>query len=647
MNKRKGLALTLIFMIVCLMVPFAVNAAAPQTAAEPPSREISAAGEGSISVPVPEKVQIIQTSQGALQFDYDSTLPGAANRAAFVEAVLDMQAPHLLLILAGGQWYDVNGITLREAVEEGKIVELPEDPADLTFDPGAYETLNIILDGQPVEVRKYTVTYVANPIEMQQSSSGGGFPWGGTPAPFDPYGYQKMIIYVPQSAYSNTETAVILNVNNAGWMTSAVGTSVTDGGAYVSGSNTDATGAALAAGYVVVNAGTRSRGALGADGSWPGKAPAVVVDAKAAIRYLRLNDAAIPGSSEKIIITGTSGGGGLSVAVAASGNSADYYPYLQEIGAAGFDAGGSSTLRDDVYATVAYCPITDLGNADIAYEWQYGFLRTEANGTPADQIAAAAELAARYPTYVASLGLETETGAPLTAEGIREAIVDFVTRDIEEAIAGETAGVGIPALGENFTFPGFSFGDFVVPDTVAENDWLEVQNGAITFFDYDKYLTFVSKCSALKGVPSFDSTAVTGTTALSGENSLFGSKEVEYANFAQWSWDNNQIPGDGSGPDDTGKTWDQYITGSELEKQIKMVSPLPYLGKDDADAAPFWYVRHGMRDRDTAFAVELLLYYGVYNDSSVKDLNFELAWLEGHGGNYDVQEAYAWVADIL
>jgi hypothetical protein len=152
-----------------------------------------------------------------------------------------------------------------------------------------------------------------------------------------------------------------------------------DGAEYSSTSDTDPIGAALKAGYVVVSAGTRSRSALAENNSFAGKAPAPVVDAKAVIRYLRLNDAVMPGSAERIVITGTSGGGALSAAVAASGNNTDYYPYLAEIGAAGIDAQGNSTLGDDVFATIAYCPITDLGHADLAYEWQFNTVRTAEN----------------------------------------------------------------------------------------------------------------------------------------------------------------------------------------------------------------------------------------------------------------------------
>ena len=63
--------------------------------------------------------------------------------------------------------------------------------------------------------------------------------------------------------------------------------------------------------------------------------------AKAIVRCLRLNDDVIPGSAERIVITCTSGGGALSAAVASSGNNADCYPYLAEIGAAGLDAEAS------------------------------------------------------------------------------------------------------------------------------------------------------------------------------------------------------------------------------------------------------------------------------------------------------------------
>jgi hypothetical protein len=80
---------------------------------------------------------------------------------------------------------------------------------------------------------------------------------------------------------------------------------------------------------------------------------------------------------------------------------------------------------------------------------------------------------------------------------------------------------------------------------------------------------------------------------------------------------------------------------------MKMINPMPYLISDEGDSAPYWYVRHGIRDRDTSFAVEVALFYAIQNDPTVKDANYALAYMQPHGGNYDVQEAYGWLAEVL
>ncbi|HSV50821.1 MAG TPA: hypothetical protein VLJ57_01795, partial [Burkholderiaceae bacterium] len=76
---------------------------------------------------------------------------------------------------------------------------------------------------------------------------------------------------------------------------------------------------------------------------------------------------------------------------------------------------------------------------------------------------------------------------------------------------------------------------------------------------------------------------------------------------------------------------------------IKLVNPIAYLNTTTADSAPYWYVRHGMIDRDTAFAMQTLLYYAIKKDASVKDVDFKFPYLVPHSGNYDVQEAFAWI----
>ncbi len=533
----------------------------------------------------------------------------------------------------------------------------------LAFDPTGFTTVRITVDGQPMEVRRYRVVYVAKPTEVDLTRpprlggapvAAGAAPGGGQPgaaaAPADPYGYQSMFIYVPVASAQDGKKAIVMQVGNAGWVASAAQNRVTEGAAFVSTNDTDATGAALKAGYIVVNVGTRSRNLRAADGDWAGKAPAVLVDAKPAIRYLRHNDAVMPGSAERIVITGTSGGGGLSVAVSASGDSPDYYPYLAAIGAAGIDARGRSTLRDGVFATIAYCPINDLGNADLAYEWQYNAVRTTANTapgryTPAAQ-AASATLAAQYPAFLDGLKLKREDGSALTARTMPQAIVAMVRASAEGAIARREK---IPAFGEDFEIarrgpPG------TAPSTAkVKNTWLTIEGGQVRDIDYQAYLAFVAGNQALKTVPAFDATASTGATTVAGENTLFGSAKAEYINFTPYAWNNNTVRGDGSGPDDTGQDWNAYVAGpgAERARQIKMTSPLPYLRSETATPAPYWYVRHGLLDRDTSFATQATLNAAIRNDPSVKGVDFKIAWMQGHAGNYDVQEAYGWLARVL
>jgi len=378
-----------------------------------------------------------------------------------------------------------------------------------------------------------------------------------------------------------------------------------------------------------------------------------VVDAKAAIRYLRLNDALMPGSAERIVVNGTSGGGGLTSAVSASGNSSDYFPYLDEIGAAGITGSGAtlaSTVKDDVFAAVAYCPINNLGNADLGYEYEYNAVRSDSNTgalggvayTAGLQPAASTAIAAKFAAYVTSLNLKDASGAALTAQGLRDATQAFVKAEVERQIAKGTA---VPQLG----------GNFVTTRATLVNDWLTLSgtgtSATVASIDYAKFVKYVATNQALKTVVAFDAVGVTGNKVastgawnVSGETNLFGPADVRYMNFSEWSWNNNAALGDGSGTDDTGLTFAQYtaLSSTTLAKQIKLINPLAYLGTA-ADSAPYWYVRHGMVDRDTAFAMQSLLYFAIKNDTSVKDVNFKLPYLVPHSGNYDVQEAFTWI----
>ncbi len=197
----------------------------------------------------------------------------------------------------------------------------------LSFADAQKTVLTPKMDGKDIEVTMYEDVYCANPNREED---------------------QKIAIYVPDGA--TKDSPIIFMVNNSGWQSNAYsgrngvknygeeegrnGKQIV--GDYKSDSDTDAVGKAIAEGYVIVSCGARSRNNGATGDSYLGHSPATMTDTKAAIRYLRYNADLLPaGDPEKIVVTGTSGGGALCVVISASGDSADYYPSLAEIGAAG------------------------------------------------------------------------------------------------------------------------------------------------------------------------------------------------------------------------------------------------------------------------------------------------------------------------
>ena len=450
-----------------------------------------------------------------------------------------------------------------------------------------------------------------------------------------------MNIYVPVNA--TEESPIILQDNNGGWNGGMAGNSVTDGTNY--NGTTDKVGQALKAGYVIANVGCRSRFPgrnKDVDGNYIAHAPAQVVDVKAAIRYLRYNDGAMPGNTNRIIITGTSGGGALGAAIAASGNSPDYYPYLYELGAAGvtYDTQSgaySSTLDDDVFGTALYCAITDLDRMDAAYEWMYNATRMELGIYSAAQMEASEWLKEDYVPYFNRLGLRDENGKRLTAPHFRDAIQALAEKEVEDAFVE----VGAAQMAADINALAYK-----------DSSWYSIDASGKATVDMDKYLYFVVRNKALKGVPAADNVgSPLPFIPPYSESSLGGTASQAYSNFTEWTWNNNALPGDGVGYDDTGLLWRDYIqtdAGEAVLLQMKMINPMPYLVSDsEGDSAPYWYFRHGMMDRDTSFAVEAALYYAVLQASGVQNVNFELAWLKPHSGDYDVPEAYEWVAEAV
>jgi hypothetical protein len=106
----------------------------------------------------------------------------------------------------------------------------PADTQDaaLAFDPDNYSTITVTVDGQPTTVRWYKeICDVANPVAAAAQQTG---IFGTVTISNTRCGYESMNVFVPQPAVDNQRTPIYFEVNNAGWMASNIGQSVTDGG---------------------------------------------------------------------------------------------------------------------------------------------------------------------------------------------------------------------------------------------------------------------------------------------------------------------------------------------------------------------------------------------------------------------------------
>ena len=420
--------------------------------------------------------------------------------------------------------------------------------------------------------------------------------------------YQYMNVYVPEGA--TQKTPIFLRTYVGGYMASAA----------AQPQSGDATGRALAEGYVVAIPGSRGRNSKVGE-TWTGRAPAAILDLKAAIRYLRRFDAQMPGDAEKIITDGTSAGGAMSALMGATGNYPDYEPYLEAMGAA--------KERDDVFASVCFCPIIDLEHADMAYEWL--FKDTDSRqGLSDEQKELSAALAAQYPAYLESLHLSKPDGTPLTADNYLDYIRELLIAAAQKA---KDAGADISAdLG--FTFNQESMGRFAAPINGGmpggDRPMMRMGGGKageyITGLDMPTYLNYVVSTQPLKGVPAFDSKDVLGSRA-SGENEEFGDAAGSSVNFTEFA---------------------ASLTGTAISDELKqlvfLMNPMNFVGNAKATNAPHWYIRHGSRDRDTSFPVPVAFATKLQNAG--KDVDFLLAWNRPHSGDYALDDLFAWIESI-
>jgi hypothetical protein len=350
---------------------------------------------------------------------------------------------------------------------------------------------------------------------------------------------------------------------------------------------------ALAAGYVVVSPGCRGRDNKAADGSYYGKAPAAIVDLKAAVRYIRHNKGVIPGNTDWIISTGVSAGGALSALLGTSGNSYIFGPFLKEIGAANTD--------DNIFGCACFCPITDLEHADGAYEWMYGACPTR-SGLVDQELSK--QMKAIYSEYQASLNLQGKNGFGIIT-------ADNYDKYLLQNYLVPSANKFLKGLSEEKR-----------KKYLANNKWITWKDKE-AMFDFADYVAHVGR---MKGLPAFDDFDMKQP-----EPNEFGNKTTEARHFTNFSL--RQSSGNKSAEID-----------SDVKTMTNLMNAMYFIGRNNSGCTMNWWLRQGTADAHTSQTVLANLATSLENQN--KNVNTLLYWDAGHGADEDAEDFIAWVGNI-
>ena len=493
----------------------------------------------------------------------------------------------------------------------------------LKLNTSKYTTKTITVNKQKIKVRCYTNRiYVSKPVSTK---------------------YQSMNIYIPDkyfhnkkiNGYSKATAPIFLPNNIGGYMAGTAGT-LTGGsmsgapsgsssktptgskptGAAPSGSGssaslnanggasgTSATQKALAKGYVVAAPGARGRDTK-QSGQYTGKAPAAIVDLKAAVRYLKFNKSRLAGNTNKIISDGTSAGGAMSSLLGSTGNNAEYKPYLKAIGAA--------DTSDNIFAAFVFAPITNLNNANTAYEWEFSGVNSVSGGGTPGSTNSQTTLTTnqkKMSTQLKSSFVDYVNGLKLKANGQTLKLNSDGTGSFATLVKKEIMASAQTALDKGTTIK------------ASKYPWLTIKSGKVTNVNLTKYFKAVGRS---KTPPAFDA-----LNASAAENVEFGDTTTNAKHFTKYSQARNTKSG-------------ATMAGSSI---IKLMNPMAYIGKtSSATLAKHFWIRYGETDSNTSVAVPLLLSQKLKNAGA--DVNFHVQWNTGHAGDYEMTSMFNWVDKI-
>ena len=507
--------------------------------------------------------------------------------------------------------------------------------------------------------------------------------------------YESLAVYVP-GAYmqgvknpDGTYTCQInpkAKVGNYTTVTAPVVMPVNTGGyaAQKAPSSYDGTGLStyLSQGFVYVYAGCRGRNnGTNPDGTaYDSGAPWGVTDLKAAVRYLRCNDSLIPGNTNRIFTFGHSGGGAQSALMGATGDSEMYMPYLSSIGALMKDSQGKP-LSDAIDGAMCWCPITNLTQADLSYEWMMGQFSSEgtrAYGTWTRSLSR--DMARAYADSLNRMGLRDEQGNVLTLTQSESGIYmagpyyDYLKTTIETSLnnflkdnqfpltTGQSdfqVDGAFPGQGAQESMGGWTppKGAPVMPMAQEEphtynsaKEYIDALNGDNPWITYDEKTNTATISSveafvehmkqATKSVGAFDD-----LQKAQAENLLFGNgqndalhfdgnmtyfmekRQNTYKNYSDYDDSIRQAyEGDMNNVD--------ALHVDTLTRQL-MYDPMTFIlvpagEKKPSTLAKHWRIHTGISQGDTALTTEVNLALALKQRKDVEDVDFATVWEKKH-----------------